>query len=179
MTLCLILLMQRGMYIIIIIKSRCWARISLSLCLAICPYHLSLPVGLLDYILCPYKAVVGKFLLVVQHCHVYVQGPWENVTYDFVLASSAVFRMSYLDGFSDRRHNCCLMGCCFQDLFNIARSILVQFSSSVFSKGFLSVHMAHSCSRIDTTAAWKKLHFILSDRPEFHIIAVSASPGLH
>ena len=28
----------------------------------------------------------------------------------------------------------------------------------------------HPYSRIDTTAAWKKLHFILSDRFDFHMI---------
>ena len=36
-------------------------------------YHPSLPVGVLDYILCPYRAVVGKFFLVGQHWHIRVK----------------------------------------------------------------------------------------------------------
>ena len=32
------------------------------------------------------------------------------------------------------------------------------------------VHVVHPYSRIDTTAAWKKLGFILSDRSDFHMI---------
>ena len=39
----------------------------LSLSLAIHIYHLSLPVGLLDHALCPYRAVIGKFFMVGQH----------------------------------------------------------------------------------------------------------------
>ena len=55
------------------------------------------------------------------------------------------------------------------DLFNIARSILVQLLSSFFFISFVSVHVVHPYSSIDTTAAWKKLHFILSDRSDFHM----------
>ena len=54
----------------------------------------------------------------------------------------------------------CLVGCCRQDLFKIARSILV--SSSFFSSRFVSVHVVQPYSSIDVTAAWKKLRFILS-----------------
>ena len=59
------------MYIIIIIKL-CCQRGSPRLFLAIRPYHSSLPAGLLEYILCLYRAVVCKFLLVGQHWHVRV-----------------------------------------------------------------------------------------------------------
>ena len=38
-------------------------------------------------------------------------------------------------------YRCCFLGCCFQDLFNIARSILVQFPSSFFSIRFNSSSM--------------------------------------
>ena len=64
----------------------------------------------------------------------------------------------------------CLVGCCGQDLFRIARSILVQLPSSFFSSRFVSVHVVHPYSSIDVTAAWKKLRFILSVRSDFHII---------
>ena len=64
----------------------------------------------------------------------------------------------------------CLVWCCRQDLFNIARSILVYLPSSFFSSRFVSDHVVHPYSSIDTTAAWKKLRFILSIRSDFHII---------
>ena len=64
----------------------------------------------------------------------------------------------------------CLVGCCCQDLFRIARSILVQLPSSFFSSRFVSVHVVHPYSSIDVTAAWKKLRFILSVRSDFDII---------
>ena len=62
------------------------------------------------------------------------------------------------------------MECCFQDLFNIARSILVQLPSSFISKHLVSIHVVHPDSSIDTTVAWKKCRFDLSDRSDFHII---------
>ena len=62
------------------------------------------------------------------------------------------------------------LGCCFQDLFSIARSILVQFLSSFFSISFVSVHVVHPYSNIDTTAAWKKFCFYLSDKTGFDMI---------
>ena len=40
--------------------------------------HPLLPAGLLDDNLCPYRAVVDKFLLVVQHLHVHVKRPIEE-----------------------------------------------------------------------------------------------------
>ena len=60
----------------------------------------------------------------------------------------------------------CFVGCCFQDLFNMAHCILVQLPSSFFSIRLVSIHVVHPHSRIDTISAWKKLHFILSD---FHV----------
>ena len=64
----------------------------------------------------------------------------------------------------------CLVGCCRQDLFNIARNILVQLPSSFFSNRLVSVQVVHPYNSIDTTAVWKKLHFILSVRSDFHMI---------
>ena len=63
----------------------------------------------------------------------------------------------------------CFVECCLQDLFKIACSILVLLPSSIFSIHFVSVHVVHPYSSIDTTAAWKKLHFILSVRSDFHV----------
>ena len=57
---------------------------------------------------------------------------------------------------------------CFQDLFNIARSILLQFPSCFFSVRFVSVYVVHPFCSIDTTAAWKKSRLICS-----HILLIT------
>ena len=67
-------------------------------------------------------------------------------------------------------YSCCFGGCCFQDLFSIAHSILVQFLFSFFSIHLVSIHMVHPYNRIDMTGTWKKLRFILSDKSDFHMI---------
>ena len=67
-------------------------------------------------------------------------------------------------------YSCCFVGCCFHDLFNIARSIFVQLSSSFFSIHLVSVHVVHPYSSMNMTAAWKRLRFILSNRSDFHMI---------
>ena len=67
-------------------------------------------------------------------------------------------------------YSCFFVRCCYQDLFNIARSILVQIPSSFLSIHLVSVHVVHLYSRIDTTAIWKKLRFILSDKFDFYMI---------
>ena len=64
----------------------------------------------------------------------------------------------------------CRVRCCRQDLFNIACKILVQLPSSFFSSRLVSIQIVHPYISIDTTAAWKKLHFILSVRSDFHMI---------
>ena len=71
----------------------------------------------------------------------------------------------------------CLVGCCRQDLLSIARNILVQLPSSFFSR-LVSVQVVHPYNSIDTTAAWKKLRFILSVRSDFLMIE-SLSIALH
>ena len=53
-------------------------------------------------------------------------------------------------------YSCCFVGCCLQDLFNTAGSILVQLLSSFLYVRLVSVHAVHPYSSIDTTAAWKK-----------------------
>ena len=68
-------------------------------------------------------------------------------------------------------YNCFFVGCCIQDLFNIPRRILVQLPSSFFLIRFVSIHVVHPYSRMDTTTALKKLRFILSDSSDFHMTA--------
>ena len=142
------------------------------LSLTIRPYHLSLPVGLLNYTLCSYWVVVDKFLLVVEYLH--------NRRRTSRMSSSLLFQQCprclvhlvwmILEMGGRWPYNWCFVGCCFQDLFNIARSILVQFPSNFFSIHLISVHLVHPYSRIDMTAARKKLRFILSDKSDFHMI---------
>ena len=67
-------------------------------------------------------------------------------------------------------YSCCFVGYCFQDLFNIAHSILVQLSSRFFSIRLVSVHVVHPYSRIDMTIVWKKLRFIILGKSDFHMI---------
>ena len=55
--------------------------------------------------------------------------------------------------------SCCFVGCCFQDLFNIACNILVQFLLSFFSIHLVSIHVVYPYSRIVITTAWKKIAF--------------------
>ena len=66
-------------------------------------------------------------------------------------------------------YSCCFVGCCLQDLFSIACSILVYLPSSFFSIRSDSVYVVHPYSAIDSTAALKKLCFILSVRSDFHM----------
>ena len=66
-----------------------FARISLTFSLVICLNHPSFPAGLIDYILCPYRA-----------------RPCERLSYDFVVIFPSVSLMccsSNLDGFRDGR----------------------------------------------------------------------------
>ena len=55
----------------------------------------------------------------------------DDSPYEFFLTSPAVFRMSdrltWVAFVRSGRwpHSCCFVGCCFQDLFNTARSIFV------------------------------------------------------
>ena len=59
-------------------------------------------------------------------------------------------------------YSCCFVRCCLQDLFNIARSILVYLLSSFSSIRLVSVHVVHPYSSINMTAAWKKLFYFIA-----------------
>ena len=73
------------------------------------------------------------------------------------------------------------MGCCFQDLFRVTRSILVYVSSSFFSNHLVSVDVVQPYRRIEAGTAWKNFRFNLSVRSDFHMVfnlsmAVQAFP---
>ena len=67
-------------------------------------------------------------------------------------------------------YNCFFVDCCFQDLFKIVCSILLQFPSSFFSRCFINIEMVHPFSCTNTNTAWKKSCFILSERSTLHMI---------
>ena len=91
-----------------------------------------------DYILCPHWALVGKFVSVSQHWHVYVKGSigechlWGHSC--FSSSSSNISCLSCMVSVMGGKwpYNC-FVGCCFNDLFTIACTILVQFPSSFFT----------------------------------------------
>ena len=93
------------------------------------------------------------------------KGPQE---YEFVLTSPAVSHMSWIVFMIVGRwaNSKYFVGCCLQ-----ACSILLTafLCNSFFSIHLVSVHEVHPYSSIDTTAAWKKLCFIVSVRSDFHI----------
>ena len=69
-------------------------------------------------------------------------------------------------------YNCCFMKSYFQDLLNTACNILLRLPSTLFHICFISIHVVHPYSRIDTTAIWKKSGFVLSDWLDNQSIAV-------
>ena len=80
-------------------------------------------------------------------------------------------------------YSCCFVGSCLQDLFNTAHIILEKLSWNFLFVCFVNVHMVHPYSSTDSTAARKKLPFILFDRSDFHMtyslsIAVQAFVSL-
>ena len=87
------------------------------------------------------------------------------------LMSSSLLRLTLIVFVMEGRwpYSWCFVGCCRQDL--ILRAILnVQLPSSLFSSRFVSAQVVHPYSSIDTTAARKKLRFILSVRFDFRMI---------
>ena len=119
----------------------------------------------------------GLHLLSAQSCCVYVRAgrpafarPCERVHKRTSLMSSSLLlqqcpaclvRLTLIVFVMGGRwsYSCRSVGCYLKDWFNIASSIL-------FSIRLVSIHIVHPYSSIDTTAARKKLRFILSVRRE-------------
>ena len=104
------------------------------------------------------------------------RGIWENVTYEFVLASLAVSHMScssYLDGFRDRRRvavQLLFRGMLLPWFVKYSSKHFWALPSIFFSICFVSIHVVHPYSRTDTTEAWKKFRFILTGGSDFNMI---------
>ena len=73
----------------------------------------------------------------------------------FVHLTRMVFEMGSMWPYSY-----CFLGCCLKDLFKRAHSNLVWFPSSLFFMHFVSIHVVHQYSSIDTATAWEKFHMI-------------------
>ena len=124
---------------------------------------------------CLHKAAVCKFLLVGQHCHRLCEGVhWRTsfISLSLLLQQclACLLRLIWMVLEMGGRwpYSRCFVGCCFQDLFSIARSILVQFMLIFFSKRFVSVYVIHPYSNIDTNAVWKKFRCNLIDSTTVH-----------
>ena len=92
------------------------------------------------------------------------RGPLEYITCELVPTSPACLVPLILIVFMMGGwwlYSCCFVGCCIQNLHNIARSF--------FSIRLVSVYTVHPYSSIDTISACKKLRFILSVRSDFHM----------
>ena len=111
-------------------------------------YCLSLPAGLPGYILYRHRAAVESSSWLSNFCSSMWEGLQEYIAYDFILTSPAVARMSGLSNLDvfmmggSWPYSCCFMGCCLQDLFNTARSILVKLLSSFFSISTWCIYIA-------------------------------------
>ena len=113
--------------IITLIMSR-WLRGSFWPSPATLLYRPLLQVGLQTHILYQHKVVMYTFYRVVLPLVVHVK---EYVAFESVLTSQTVSRMSGSSNFDSFLmggtwpYSCCFIGCCLQDLFNMACSTLV------------------------------------------------------
>ena len=122
--------------------------LSFSLLLSIHLYHLSLPIGIQDYILCPHRPVVCKFLLVSGNWHVHdkVSIGERHLLVHPSFYSTVLHVLFVLFGFFKRwevnGRKLLFRGGLLPGFIHIASSFFVQFLSSFFSQGF-SVYMPY------------------------------------
>ena len=138
-------------------------------------YRLLLPGGLQEYLLYRHTVAVCRFELSVMPFHVHVKGSIGVTSLSSSLllhqCPTCLVRLILIFFVMVGRwpYSCCFVGYCLQDLFKIARSILVLLPSTFFSIRLVSAHVVNPYSSIDTAAAWKKLRIILSVRSNFHM----------
>ena len=169
-------MITRSSDLIIIIFSSCLQHGYPSPSLASSPYRSSLPAVPHGYTPYPHIAAVSRFELAALLFHGRVKGVHKSTS---LMSSSLLLqqcpaclvRLTWIVFVMGGRwpYSCCFVGCCLQDLFNVAGSILVLLPSSFFSSRFVSVQVVHPYSSIDTTVAWKRQRFSLSVRSDFHM----------
>ena len=120
----------------------------------------------LQVFLYPHRTVVDKFLLVGKHWHVHLKRSLRERHLLLQRWHQCLVRLTWmvLEMGCKWPCRCWFVGYYFPDLFNIARSILEQFPSRLFSIRFISDYVVHPYSCTDTTAAKKNSRFNLSDR---------------
>ena len=100
----------------------------------------------------------------------------ENVTYEFLLVfpacSACLVDLTWIVCELEGRwpYNYCFVGSCFQELFKTALSIFLESPPTIFSIRFVSVHVVHPYSSMDTATTRKKSRFILLDWSNFCMI---------
>ena len=105
--------------------------LSLSLSLFIRLYHPSFPAGPPDYILCPHRADVNKFLEVSQHRPVYKRTSFMCSSLLFQPCPACLVCLTWMFFRSDVkcRTDGCLVGCWFLNLLKIAPRIFIHVKS--------------------------------------------------
>ena len=96
-------------------------------------------------------------------------GPLESITFELIPASPAVSCKSVSSNFDNFRDGggagdrtaAALWGVVSRNCSKLFTAFLCSCRQAFFSILFVSVHAMHPYSRMDTIAAWKKLHFIL------------------
>ena len=100
--------------------------------------------------------------------------PLEKVAYEFIfllqLCQTCLVLLSWMvcEMGGLWPYNYSSVGCCFQDLFKTTHSVLVLLSSCFFSMFLVIVQVVKLYSSI-VCIAWKKSHFILLVRSDFHV----------
>ena len=79
---------------------------------------------------------------------------------------------SNLDSFHDGRLVAIQLVLFWNVAFRTSSKLLATFLCSFFSSCLVSFHVVHLHSSIETTAAWKKLRFILSVRSDFDMTSI-------
>ena len=129
-------------------------------------YHPSLPAALPGYIRISTELLIGSNLS-FSPCSSVWRGQPEYIANEFVLISPAVSQFGWFSWWMAVELR--FVESCLQNLFNTAHRILVYLPSSFFFIHLFSVHVVHPYYSTDTTAAWKNLRFILSDRSDFRM----------
>ena len=109
--------------------------------------------GLLNTILCPSRVLAGRLTLARQHEGILRKTSFMCLSLFIQQYPTCLVCLNWivLELGCKWPYSYCFVGCCFQDLFNITHTILVQFMSIFFSIRFFSVHVLHPYRSIDNS----------------------------
>ena len=129
--------------------------------------HPSLPRGLQGFILYGTKLLYIGSSKSSYVCSSMWRGPQDYIAYKFVPTFPAMSRMSGSSNLDSLM--VFVVGGRTASVCGVLPPGLVQYSPQPFSIHLISIHVVHPYSSIETTAAWKKLRFILTLRSDFHM----------